>query len=180
MASAIILLPFYIGYLPTSVYGALSLYLAFSLFVQILVTYSFDSSLYIHYHEYKVDSAKLASFVSSAFIFMLMISAGLGLMLVALGDFMFELIFDDPRISFFPFGLMSIATGIFQGLFKVYSNLLQSRERPVLFLRSNLLLFSLIAGFTIAGLYIFPGTLTGPIGGRLRRLLQGFHEIVVG
>ena len=93
MASAIILLPFYISFLPTQVYGALSLYLAFSLFVQILVAYSFDSSTYIHYHEYKADFSKLSSFISSAFVFMLLIGAGVGLVLVVLGDIMFDLIF---------------------------------------------------------------------------------------
>lgn len=167
MASAILLLPFYVQYLPTSVYGALSLYLAFSLFVQIVVAYSFDSSTYIHYHEFKHDFKKLSSFLSSAFVFMLLIAACVGLGLILLGDLMFDLIFDDPKISFFPFGLMAVGTGIFQALFKVYSNILQSRERPLLFLRSNLLLFALIAALTISGLHFFPGTLIGPIGGRL-------------
>ncbi len=167
MASAIILLPFYVGYLPTQVYGALSLYLAFSLFVQILVAYSFDSSTYIHYHEYKGDFKKLSAFISSAFVFMLLIGVAVGIVLVVLGDLLFDLIFEDQRISFYPFGLMSVAIGIFQALFRVYSNILQSRERPVLFLRSNLLLFMLIAGLTIAGLYVFPETLIGPVGGRM-------------
>lgn len=166
MASAILLLPFYINLLPTHVYGALSLYLAFSLFIQILVTYSFDASAYIHYHDYKADFDKLSSFISSTFIFILLIGGAVGLTLVVLGDIMFDLIFQDQRISFYPFGLLSVATGIFQALFKVYSNILQSRERPVLFLRSNLLLFALIATLTIGGLYLFPETLVGPIGGR--------------
>ena len=73
MASAIILLPFYIENLSTADYGALSIYLAFSLFIQILTTYSFDTSLYIHFHEFKHDPAKLSSFISSAFVLMLMI-----------------------------------------------------------------------------------------------------------
>jgi len=167
MASAIILLPFYIGYLPTSVYGALSLYLAFSLFIQIVVTYSFDSSIYIHYHDYKGDFNKLSSFISSAFIFMLLISVVAGIVSAVIGDLMFTLIFNDSKISFFPFGIMSVATGVFQALFKVYSNILQSSEKPVLFLRSNLLSLTLITLFTIIGLYYFPETLIGPVGGRM-------------
>jgi O-antigen/teichoic acid export membrane protein len=167
MASAIILLPFYITMLPTAVYGALSLYMAFTLFVQIVVAYSFDSSLYIHYHEYKHEPTKLSTFISSAFIFMLGISIAVGLVLTLVGDLAFELIFRDEKISFHPFGLMSVATGVFQALFKVYSNLMQSREQPVSFLWSNVLVFSLLAVLTIAGLYIFPDTLMGPIGGRM-------------
>jgi O-antigen/teichoic acid export membrane protein len=166
MASAIILLPFYVTLLPTETYGALSLYMAFSLFIQVVVSYSFDSSIYIHYHEFKNDKAKLSSFITSAFIFMLLISLGVGLVLVVTGDLVFGLVFSDDRISFYPYGLMAIAMGVFQALFKIYSNLLQTSQRPVIFFWSNLLLFSLIAGLTIGGLYMFPGTLAGPIGGR--------------
>lgn len=167
MASAILLLPFYITYLPTQVYGALSLYLAFSIFIQIVVAYSFDSSIYIHYHDYKNDVKKLSSFISSAFIFMIFIGAGVGLLFVLIGDLVFDWIFDDEKISFFPFGIMSVATGIFQALFKVYCNILQSSEKPLLFLRSNILSFVFIAGLTIGGLYLFPSTLIGPIAGRM-------------
>lgn len=166
MASAIILLPIYIAYLSTDVYGVLSMYLAFSLIVQIIVTYSFDSSLFIHYHEFKHDPKKLSQFVSSAFIFMLLISLGVGLFLVVAGDFIFKLVFDNDKISFYPYGLFAIATGIFQGLFKIYSNLMQSRQRADLYLWANLILFSGIAGFTIIGLHYFPNTLFGPLGGR--------------
>lgn len=167
MASAILLLPFYITYLPTQVYGALSLYLAFSIFIQIVVAYSFDSSIYIHYHDYKNDVKKLSSFISSAFIFMIFIGAGVGLLFALIGDLVFDWIFDDEKISFFPFGIMSVATGIFQALFKVYCNILQSSEKPLLFLRSNILSFVFIAGLTIGGLYLFPSTLIGPIAGRM-------------
>lgn len=167
LASAVILLPLYVYYLPTDVYGALSLYLAFSLFVQIVVIFSFDSSIYLHYHDFKNDPPKLASFISSAFVLMLLTGAAVGIILVVLGELAFDMIFHDARISFFPFGLMSVAIGIFQALFKVYNYILQSREKPGLFLRSNLLHFIFIAAFTLAGLYIFPGTLYGPVGGRM-------------
>ncbi len=104
LASAIILLPFYVYYLPTTVYGALSLYMAFALFVQIVVIFSFDSSTYIHYHDFKNDPPRLASFMSSMFVFMLLTGTVTGLILVFLGDFVFGLVFDDSRISFFPSG----------------------------------------------------------------------------
>ncbi|HET9053228.1 MAG TPA: hypothetical protein VFM90_03595, partial [Cyclobacteriaceae bacterium] len=165
MASAFILLPFYLE-LPREIYGALALYLAFSLFIQILVTYSFDTSVYIHFHEYKNNPVKLATFISSAFGFMVLIACALAIPVIAGGEFLFSLIFRNERISFYPFGLLAFVTGIFQALFKVYTNLLQSREKPVLFLRSNVFSFSMIALFTIAGLYVFPDTLIGPVGGR--------------
>jgi O-antigen/teichoic acid export membrane protein len=167
MASAIILLPFYIENLSTADYGALSIYLAFSLFIQILTTYSFDTSLYIHFHEFKHDPAKLSSFISSAFVLMLMIGGGVGLLSLVLGDLTFSSFFTDKSISFFPYGILAAVTGIFQALFKVHSNLLQSREKPELFFWSNLISFLLIAGLTVIGLQLYPHSLIGPIGGRM-------------
>ncbi|HEY9007878.1 lipopolysaccharide biosynthesis protein [Ohtaekwangia sp.] len=167
MASAIILLPVYTTQLSTADYGALSIYLAFSLFIQILTTYSFDTSLYIHFHEFKHDQEKLSSFISSAFVLMLMIGGGVGLLSLALGDLTFSKFFTDKNISFFPYGILAAVTGIFQALLKVYNNLLQSREKPEEFFWTNLLSFLFIAGLTIVGLQLYPNSLIGPLGGRM-------------
>jgi O-antigen/teichoic acid export membrane protein len=167
MASAIILLPFYTQYLTTSTLGALWIYLAFTILVQIFVTFSFDTSIYIHFHDYKDDADKLAKFTSSSFNLILMIGVGIISLLLVTGDTIFDLVFTDHEISFFPYGLMAAATALFQSQFKVYTSLLQTRQKPHKFFRSNLLNFSLIAGFTIVGLKFYPDSLLGPIGGRL-------------
>lgn len=166
-ASGIILLPFYIHYLSANLYGALSIYLSFSLLTQILVTYSFDSSLYIHFHEFKNNRPKLSVFIGSAFVFILIVGLVIGLILFITGDFLFRLILDDKGIAFFPYGAVSLITGIFQAVFKVWNSLQQTRERPNAYFWSNIIFFSMMALFTISGLYVFPNTLTGPLGGRL-------------
>jgi O-antigen/teichoic acid export membrane protein len=166
MASATILLPFYISFLSTSNFGQLAVYFTFSLFIQIFTTYSFDASLYIHYHEFKNDKPKLAAFISSAFVLMIIIGIAATLISLVSGDFLFEN-FLDQKLEFIPYGAMAAVTGVFQALFKVNSNLLQSRGEPEVYLWSNLILFLMIAAFTIGGLYLFPGTLIGPIAGRM-------------
>lgn len=166
MASAIILLPFYIKYLPTGEFGKLSIYLAFSMLVQIVVTYSLDTSLYIHFHEYKKEPAKLAVFVSSAFVFLILFGLVITGLITVLGGLLFDRIFEVQKLSFYPYGLLSAGAAIFQAIFKVYSSLLQSRERSVVYLWSNVFSFSIVAGLTIAGLHLFPGTLIGPVAGR--------------
>jgi len=167
LMSAVILLPFYLAWLPADVYGGLSLYLAFSLFIQVLVSYSFDTSIYIHYHEFKSDPSKLGGFIVSVFVFILGAGLACALLFALLGNLIFGLGFTDSRMAFFPYGMMSVGTGIFQAIFKVYTYLLQSREKPGTFLWANLIYFGLIAGLTIAGLQTYPGTLAGPVGGRL-------------
>ena len=112
MASAVILLPFYILYLPTEVYGALSVCLAFTYLVQVIVSFSFDSSLFIHYHELKGDAAKLNSFVSSSFVFMLGWGLAVGLVLSVFGQLIFTYVLSDSKISFYPYGILSTGIGI--------------------------------------------------------------------
>ncbi len=167
MASAIILLPFYTLHLSTEVLGALWIYLAFTLLVQIIITFSYDSSIYIHYHDFKSDEKKLSLFISSAFVFILIIGLAVIGVLSLTGDFIFDFVFSDGKITFYPYGLIALFTALFQVAFKVYSSLLQTRQKPKLFFRSNLLNFSLIASFTILGLLLYPNSLMGPIGGRL-------------
>ncbi len=167
MASAILLLPFYIYYLSAATFGALSIFLSFSILIQVLTTFSYDATLYIHYHEYKDDFSKLSHYVSSALI--IVISNGLILILffLAAGELVTDLIFQKGDMSFYPFGYVCLLTGIFQSVFKIHNNLLQTRQMPTVFLWSNLLSFTLIAGFTILGLKFYPDSLAGPLGGRL-------------
>lgn len=166
MASAILLLPFYLNYLPLEQYGQLAFYLAFSMLVQVVVTYSFDSSLYIYYHDYKNDKTKLSVLISSAYGFIAMVAVAVVLVLTLTGSFVFEIVAGEKGISFFPYGFLSVLTAIFQSFFKVHSSLLQTQEKPVMFFWANLISFSLIALFTVGGLILFPEELVGPVGGR--------------
>ena len=167
MASAVILLPLYIHNLSTAAYGALAVYMVFTLLVQIIVTFSFDTSVYVHYHELKGDRSKLSVFISSAFIFMILLSVATALVLSATGGLIFSVVFPEMDISFYPYGLASVGSGVFQALFRVHSMLLQSREKPETFFWSNVLSFSLIAIFIIIGFTMYPNSLAGPIFGRL-------------
>ena len=174
MASALILLPFYIHHLSTEVYGALNIYLAFTLLVQIIVTFSFDTSVYIHFHEFKNDSKRLSLFISSAFIFMLLTGLVTAVILIGIGDMIFKLVLPQNNISFYPYGLASVGAGVFQALLKVHSSLSQSREKPEIFFWSNVFSFTMIASFTLIGLEVYPNSLMGPIMGRfLAALISG-------
>jgi O-antigen/teichoic acid export membrane protein len=171
MASAIILLPVYVNYLSTPVYGELILYMSFSLLIQILVTYSFDTSIYTYFHDVKHDRKKLSVFISSIFSFILLASLVMLALFAFGGSWIFDHVFSNHLLSFYPYGMVSVFTGVFQAIFKVNNSLLQTQEKATTFLFSNLLSFSLIAGCTVVGLYWFPNDLIGPIGGRLVAVL---------
>lgn len=166
MASAVVLLPLYIDQLTTEAYGALTIYMVFTFLVQILVTFSFDSSVYIHYHEFKNDAKKLSTFIGTAFVFMLITGAVVALILAVGGDLLFNLVLPGRHISFYPYGLASVGAGVFQAIFKVHTSLLQTREKPETFFWSNVFSFSIIAICIVIGLQLYPHSLAGPVVGR--------------
>jgi O-antigen/teichoic acid export membrane protein len=180
MASAILLMPFYGYFLTAEVFGLLSVYFAVALLVQIFVTYSFDASVYVFYHEHKHDKQKLAAFISSVFIFILGVSVIVSVLLSLTGYWLFEFIFDKEDVSFYPFGILSVATGVLQAVFKVNNSLLQTSEKATQFLKTNLFSFSLIAGLTIAGLFLYPDSLWGPIGGKVIGAFISFSWVLYG
>jgi O-antigen/teichoic acid export membrane protein len=167
MASAIVLLPLYLINLSTEAYGALVIYLVFTFLVQIVITFSFDASIYIHYHELKDDKKKLGGFVSTAFIFMLIAGLVVTVLLAVTGDLIFSLSVPGKDVSFYPYGIASVGAGVFQAIFKVHTSFLQTRQKAETFLWSNVMSFSLIALCIIIGFQIFPHSLAGPILGRL-------------
>lgn len=171
MASAVILLPLYISYLTPADLGALAIYTAFSMLVQILVSFSFDTSLYIYYHEFKTDKNKLSVFISSAIVFVLLLSAVVGIIFLLIGTPLFNFVFKAQAIPFYPYGMMALGTGIFQAIFKIFSSLLQSRQQPEVFFWSNLISFSFVVVLTSLGLHFFPNELTGPVAGKLLALM---------
>ncbi|MBT1705495.1 lipopolysaccharide biosynthesis protein [Chryseosolibacter indicus] len=166
-ASAIILLPFYVRNLSTSNFGILSIYLALALIIQIIVSFSFDTSIYIHYHEYKNNKALLKRFVSSAFTFILINGTILGALLLVVGDAVFRLIFRDQPFSFYPYGILALVTGVLQAILKVHSSFVQTQQQSQVYFWSNLFFFLLISVLTVLGFFFFPKSLIGPIAGRL-------------
>lgn len=167
MASALVLFPLYVYHLSVEAYGALSIYLVFITLVQILITFSFDTSIYVHYHEYKNDSNKLADFISSAFVFMMITGVIVAVILSIAGELIFRVALPDQHISFYPYGLASVGAGVFLAVFRVHSSLLQTREKPETFLWSNVLVLSLIVVFTVVGMRWYPHSLAGPVYGRM-------------
>jgi O-antigen/teichoic acid export membrane protein len=170
MASAVLLLPFYQYYLSAELFGQLSIFLAFSILIQIVTTYSFDSSVYLHFHDFKNDDVKIRQFISSTFLFVLIISGVVAVVLLPVGPYLFKWVSND-KIQFFPYGIAAIFTAIGQSILKINSGLLQSQQKPTPFFIYNFSNFFLTVSFTALGLIFYPETLIGPVGGRMLAFL---------
>lgn len=168
LASGLILLPFYTNYLKgVDTFGVLTLYVNFSLLVQLIVNFSIDTSIGIHYFDYKDDIPKFKKYVGTLISSLLIIGGSFLLISMLFGDFVFDLIFDKKTLVFLPFGLIAILTAFFNSIYKTYSNLLINQQRATRFFWINIIYFVTTILFTLIGLYLFPFIIDGPLWGRL-------------
>jgi O-antigen/teichoic acid export membrane protein len=173
LASQIFLLPVISKYLSLSDFGYLALYTSITAFMQIIMTFGFDTTITTFYYEYYKDHKRLSVFLSTVFISLLAIGLGSIVFFLIAGPFVFDL-FKDEGFRFFPYGLMSIFIAFFNSFFRVYTVLLINEQKPERFFWLNIINFGLTIVVTATGLYFFPFQLAGPMMGRLLPSLISF------
>ncbi|MFZ1824146.1 MAG: polysaccharide biosynthesis C-terminal domain-containing protein [Chitinophagales bacterium] len=165
LTSVVLLFP-YTTYLQPGLYGELALYIAFTLLVQYLANYGLDNYVGIHHYEYKKDQEQLKKFIGSVVGALMVIGAGLTIVFLVSGAFIFDSIFKG-ELPFFPFGFMAVLTGVFNSLFRTYINFLFYRDKPKRHLYFNIFNFVVTLVLCIGGLLLFPDSIIGPMWGRL-------------
>lgn len=168
LASSVLLLPFYgnSSLLSTDDFGLLAIYIALSELVRILFSYSADNYLGINFIHNSETPSQRRKFIGTSALFLIIFGTGMALLFSLAGDFLFTFIFPGKDVNFYPYGLLSILTGLFTGIFKAYTALMIYRQRPNPYFWSNMLHFVLVISFSVTGLYLFPMSLDGPIWGR--------------
>jgi len=167
-ASGFFLIPWFMSLLTPAQFGVNALYISMMYFIQILATWGFDMSVGILYYDYKDSRQKLREYLGTVLIFMLLVGAVTLVLFLSGGIRLFDLIFGSGRtFELIPFGFFTILSGILNGIFKVYSNLLIYQQRPERFFWINILNFAMTIGVSLVLVYSFPFTLYGPILGRM-------------
>lgn len=168
MVSSIILLPFYANLLDDVSYARILFYILVSSLFQILFSYSTENYFGIKYSQLFEEPERRKEFIGTVSSLLLIIGGGLILASLLFGQFLFRLISrNDLVIDFWPFGFYSILTGFFNAYFKTASICLIYSKQARLFLYASLVNFAATVAISIGGLYLFPGTIIGPIYGRL-------------
>jgi O-antigen/teichoic acid export membrane protein len=164
----VILIPFFTSRLTPEQFGVNALYLTFMYFVQVLSTFGLDTYIGINYFEHKDDKRRLREFIGTVLMVLIVIATLMTFLLFISGNAIFHLVFSESTVmQFFPFGLITVFSAFFNGVFKSYSSLLINQQRPERFFWLNLSNFVLTLGASLVLLYQFPYTLYGPIVGRL-------------
>jgi O-antigen/teichoic acid export membrane protein len=166
LASSFILLPFYTDFLSTHDYGLLALYISIALLVQVITNLALDTTIGVHFFEFRDSPEKLKKFIGTIAGVLLVVAVVFTVLSLVGGKILFSWLFPSNGLKFYPYGFLSILTGIFNSFFKTYTNLLINQERPGRYFWSNIVTFVLTICLSLAGLYYFPNSLVGPIWGR--------------
>jgi O-antigen/teichoic acid export membrane protein len=166
LASSFILLLFYTNYLAREDYGALVIFISFTALIQILINFGLDAYIGISFHDFKNDSVGLAKRIGIISGYLIVWGLLVIFISVIVGHHSFTLIFQNKDIFFYPYGFLSVLTAFFNSYFKTYTSLLINQEKPIQFAWVNIANFAMTIAFSLTGLYFFPYSLIGPMGGR--------------
>jgi len=184
MVAGLILLPFYTNHLNEIHYTQVLFYISMSLLFQILFSFSIESYFGIKYTQLSGQPEQQKRFIGTVSYMLLLIGLGLTIVAAIGGNFLFEYIYrGDLQMEFWPYGFYAVLTGFFNSYFKSASVCLVYMKRPTAFLVANLVNFVVTLLISIAGLYLFPDTIVGPMYGRVISGLIIFligHSIFMG
>jgi O-antigen/teichoic acid export membrane protein len=168
MLASILLLPFYTNRLSSVHYTQVLFYISISLLFQILFSFSVESYFGIKYTQLSGDTQKQKRFVGTTAIILLVIGAVLLLISAIFGKGAFSMVYSDKlRMDFWPYGFYAVLTAFFNSYFKAATICMIYFKQARLFLLVNIVNFIATLGITLGGLHFFPGTIIGPIYGRL-------------
>ncbi len=168
MVTGILLLPFYANFFSGTQYVSLSFYISISLLFQIFFTYSTDTYFGVKYTQLADEPVEQKRFVGTLSILLFLIGVCLLIVSFLLGPFIFPAIFNEnEQVYFWPFGIASIVTGFLNSYFKTGTNALIYFKSPLQFISFNFINLVATLAISLGGLYLFPGSLNGPIYGRL-------------
>ena len=166
--SGFILIFWFTRYLTPAQFGVNVLYLTLMYLVQIIATFGLDMSAAVMYIDYKKDMLQVKRFLGTIFLGLLVFGLVTAILFAGFGFQVFNAIFSEENVlSLIPFGLLTIISGWFNGVFKTYSDMLVYQQRPTRFFWINSTNFLATIAFSLILLYLYPYTLYGPVLGRL-------------
>jgi len=171
LASGLVLLPFYTNWLTSDQFGVFALYIAITMFLQVIFNFGFDNYIGISFIDNKNNPAILSEIIGTIVLSLLIIGAFVILSSLLVGESIFNLFNNSgskkTQLLFFPYGLMAVVTAFFNSMFKTYTSLLIYQQRSNKYMFMNLFNFILTISISLAWLNMNKYSLQGPMWGRL-------------
>ncbi len=123
------LLPVYLKYYEPGAYGALTLLNLISGFYVAIGTLKLDAAARTNYYDYKHDPAQLKMYVSSIFTYSLILAFAFYFVFLVVAYVLLEYNYQDIGLSFYPYGLVVVTSGLFSLMLVVYFIVLKNEYR---------------------------------------------------
>lgn len=127
-SKAVLLLPLYVSLLSVSQYGILALMNTSLSFFTIFVALNLGLSVQTYYFDYAEDEVRLKEYIQRVFTLSLLVSAIVILACIFLGPAIFDFVFKDEEIQFYPNGLIVVLTASFVAINNIHYVLLRNKE----------------------------------------------------
>lgn len=127
-AIGIFLLPLYLNVLTSTEYGLYTLMVAVSGIVNIVGTLRINASMSTYYWDYNHDDHLTKKYLQQLFSFSILLSIACIVFFLCFGPLIFQWIFKDQTISFFPYGIIVVASGVLNATNSVYYIYLKNRK----------------------------------------------------
>ena len=149
-----LLLPVYTRYLTPQDYGIISVVFAINGFLSVFFTLALEGAVSRFYFDYKDEPEKLREFWGTLFVFIFLLSCGLGCLILGFGESLFKPVLN--QIPFWPYAALGVVTIIFFPFFNIFLAVLQIQQRVREFSMVSLSQFGVNLILTI-GLVVFAG-----------------------
>ncbi|MGB1243357.1 MAG: lipopolysaccharide biosynthesis protein [Chitinophagales bacterium] len=127
--SLVLLQPFYLNYFPSEEYGILSLMGNYSTLVGMTCALSVTSAFFTFYYNYHHNYERLRRFLGQMLMLTLYLSLFSALLLFLFGESLFQFIFKDETINFYPYGYWATLQGIAYNFFAPFMAYLRNKKQ---------------------------------------------------
>lgn len=171
LASGLVLLPFYTNWLTSDQFGMLALYIAITMFMQIIFNFGFDNYIGISYIDNKSKPEIQSEVIGTIVLSLLILGVFVILSSLILGESIFGVFnnsgSEKTQLLFFPYGFMAVVTAFFNSMFKTFTSLLIYQQRSGKYMFMNFFNFILTITISLTWLSLNKFSIEGPMWGRL-------------
>lgn len=128
-AVKIFLLPLYLVYLTPEDYGILALVTIFSSIMVIFSNFKLDAALRVIYFDYKSDSKELWNYIAQIFTTSVIMGIIVMTIMALFGPILMKLSFTSDEVTYYPYGLIALASAVFSTFITVYYIYLKNEVR---------------------------------------------------
>ncbi len=171
-AVKIFLLPLYLIKISPSEYGALALISIFASLFGVLVSLQLNVAVNTFYFDYNHDESLLKNYIGQMFSFAILMSLVAFGFIYFSGESMFDFIFNNNSIAFFPLGIIAVTQVLLASCNSIYFTYLKNsvRVKEFVFFNALIIVFQILIQSILILVYDF---------GILGILLGGLIPVVI-